>query len=815
MKIKEKWVAWEELLPGFTPFTTIDFQQVGGLAPGSIPFADATGFLTQDNANFFWDETNARLGIGIGAPLVRAHIRGAACADYAGIHPDTILLLENDDNVSIQLQCATDGEAWINFADDDFNPPAGQIEYDFADGEMTFSVERGQAMKLEVAGMLVSPSADAPTNPLYVYDDGTDEGGLAGNNEVVARFQQRLNAHTGLSIDAKTVAYDPCLFLAKAGEAYWDIRCDASDADKFNIRYQGGGVANRTDFIIDATGNVFITTGYLAIRGQEELRFYDNGNYVGFEAPALGADQIWVLPNADAPAANQCLMSDSAGNLDWSQALGAIDSPTFAGLTVSGAINNGIFSVEVTDNYVWSNAIPPGFAGAVSNILIGKDAGDSITSADYNVLIGELAGTALTTQGANIVIGYRAGEALIAVDNVLIGAYAGLQLTTGPSNFALGTESLKLGAGGQDNVAVGVGALKNSGAQSRNIAIGSHAGINQSTGSDNVYIGYYAGESCDGQRNVYIGRSAGQLCSTGGNNVAIGYGAGQGLQAGVPQFNTSIGYYSGANLGAGDNNTFLGAYAGNDVKDGTGNVCIGYYAGETNLVDGNNQLWIANSNTATPLIYGEFPNTLLRIQATGFEVIGTAKLGDGGTTNYANVAADGTITLLGTAKVTKKVFLSNAAFTKGGTAPVQVILGNLNGWEFDIGDDAVMTSILPDDWDPTTDIIIKACWYIDEAYAVDKEIQWRVDWSALPHDFSETVDAPTHSGFIESGDINIPAVAKRMGSSTVGTIVAASLSAGDMLGFKISRIAVTEDDPTAKPTIHHLILQYTADRIGT
>jgi len=56
VKIKEKWVAWEELLPGFTPATTIDFQQVGGLAPGSIPFGDTTGFLTQDNANLSWND---------------------------------------------------------------------------------------------------------------------------------------------------------------------------------------------------------------------------------------------------------------------------------------------------------------------------------------------------------------------------------------------------------------------------------------------------------------------------------------------------------------------------------------------------------------------------------------------------------------------------------------------------------------------------------------------------------------------------------------------------------------------------------------
>lgn len=175
----------------------------------------------------------------------------------------------------------------------------------------------------------------------------------------------------------------------------------------------------------------------------------------------------------------------------------------------------------------------------------------------------------------------------------------------------------------------------------------------------------------------------------------------------------------------------------------------------------------------------------------------------------------GGVLMSGTARVIKKMYLNNAAFTKGGTAPTQVILGNLNGWEFDIGDDAVMTRMICSDWATGTDLTVKVCWYIDEAYTSDKEIQWRIDWSALPHDFSETVDSPTHSGQIDSGVINIPAVAKRMGTSTVGTISGASLSAGDMLGFTLSRIAVAGDDPTAKPTIHHLIIEYTADKLGT
>lgn len=40
----------------------------GSPTSGSVLFAGAAGVLAQDNANFFWDDTNNRLGIGTAAP---------------------------------------------------------------------------------------------------------------------------------------------------------------------------------------------------------------------------------------------------------------------------------------------------------------------------------------------------------------------------------------------------------------------------------------------------------------------------------------------------------------------------------------------------------------------------------------------------------------------------------------------------------------------------------------------------------------------------------------------------------------------------
>lgn len=76
-------------------------------------------------------------------------------------------------------------------------------------------------------------------------------------------------------------------------------------------------------FQIDSVGDIDIFSD-VSLKEQKELRFYDDGNYVGFEAPTLAADQIWALPTADG-ASGQYLKTDGAGALGWSTAVGTGD----------------------------------------------------------------------------------------------------------------------------------------------------------------------------------------------------------------------------------------------------------------------------------------------------------------------------------------------------------------------------------------------------------------------------------------------------------------------------------------------------------
>jgi len=295
MKIKEKWVAWEELLPGFTPATTIDFQKVGGLAPGSIPFADATGFLTQDNTALFWDAGNDRLGIGVGAPVCPIHIRKAVCADYAGVTDETVLLVENATNVKIHLQGATNGTAYIDFCDDTFNPPAGRVAYDFANDQIEFGVGGNEILRLKAgptfdyAGTLTLDGIVTISGVLNLINEGLHIIDTNATHDLIIKAGSNLTADRILSF----ITGDVARTITLTGNPLLNDWFDQSVKQVASPSFAG-----------------------VYIKNSGEIRFYDNGNYVGFEAPALGADQIWVLPATDG-GAGEAIVTDGGGNLSF------------------------------------------------------------------------------------------------------------------------------------------------------------------------------------------------------------------------------------------------------------------------------------------------------------------------------------------------------------------------------------------------------------------------------------------------------------------------------------------------------------------
>jgi hypothetical protein len=186
-------------------------------------------------------------------------------------------------------------------------------------------------------------------------------------------------------------------------------------------------------------------------------------------------------------------------------------------------------------------------------------------------------------------------------ENTFVGENLGYSSTTGPDNTFVGARAGQLNTTGQRNTFLGSSAGEENTEGSYNTFVGRGAGDDNTTGNENVFLGYYAGEyNKTGSRNTFLGNLAGEENTEGSYNTFVGSEAGEWSETG----------YS---------NTSVGCYAGFTNIEGDSNVFLGYEAGYNET--GSHKLYIANSSTTSPLIYGEFDNQ--RVTINGRLGIGT------------------------------------------------------------------------------------------------------------------------------------------------------------------------------------------------
>jgi len=197
----------------------------------------------------------------------------------------------------------------------------------------------------------------------------------------------------------------------------------------------------------------------------------------------------------------------------------------------------------------------------------------------------------------NYFIGHESGRKTIGQYNLFLGYHAGLENVYGLRNIFIGYNAGYNNIGsessstiGHDNIYIGTNAGRDNIDGEHNTLIGSYSGY-ISTGTKNTFFGAFTGFGSAGKHNVFLGVDAGRNNTTGDNNTFLGTIAGNG------------------NSGA--NNTFVGYGSGYNNTSGTGSVFLGYLAGQNETT--SNKLYIDNSSTSTPLIYGDFNSDLLRI----------------------------------------------------------------------------------------------------------------------------------------------------------------------------------------------------------
>jgi|GEM_PF-739361 len=414
-------------------------------------------------------------------------------------------------------------------------------------------------------------------------------------------------------------------------------------------------------------GNVGIGTGVIAPSSLLTVK----GNSIGFtQEDSSGVSKIgfftnaggaWLQTHSDTnlsfatnDGATQMVLEKTTGNLgigtitpsEKLDVIGKTKTTSFqmttgAGLNrfmMSDALGNGLWQAPNTalDSFSWSTtgntSINPAvnFIGTINDSdLIFKRGGIKAGMIDQRN----------TSLGVNALLNteYNAYSALIGY-NTAIGMDALKENTTGAYNTACGYNSLSKNTTSLFNVAIGADALSrhsfnNGGAiyLTNNVAIGANAlefnnPTSTTTGKDNVAVGFAAlGQNTSGSNNTANGFSALFSNTTGDYNSATGHNA---LYKINGQENTANGVNAMTNATSGNYNTVIGTNSlytntGSSTNttlghstlfsnvSGSGNVAIGYQAGYSEL--GSNKLYIENSNSTTPLIYGEFDNNLVRI----------------------------------------------------------------------------------------------------------------------------------------------------------------------------------------------------------
>jgi len=287
-----------------------------------------------------------------------------------------------------------------------------------------------------------------------------------------------------------------------------------------------------------------------------------------------------------------------------------------------------------------------------NNYFIGYESGKNITTGLYNSFFGHQSGKFNTTGGYNVFSGYQSGmnnigglynvflgnhsglANTIGSYNVFVGYHSGLDNIDGSHNVFLGHESGLSNTTGWSNNFIGQGAGYNNTTGTNGVFIGNDAGRAHKTASGNILIGRNSGYSLTGNDgntywgNVFIGNMTGEYMTEGSVNLIAGVNAGQNKTAG--DNNVILGSYAGVDNASGSSNTFIGAGSGNS-SNGSYNVFLGFNAGYTET--GSNKLYIDNSSTATPLIYGDFSANQLTF--------------NGGTTTIGNTDVTGNSTFTG------------------------------------------------------------------------------------------------------------------------------------------------------------------------
>ena len=429
---------------------------------GSVVFAGASGIYSQNNANFFWDNTNSRLGIGTTGPTDKVYIRPAAGSGIAGLTIQSLSSGTDESAITVKHVNAL-GYGWRAKATD-------------GDGSFQLDVQNGgtwtnNALYVKSNNGNVGIGTPTPTSKLQVNLSSDAQQGLRVSDGTTASnivLQPLTGGNSGYQAIAFNGYYNAGEQRYNATKSRWRLVVDQRGAnDYFQIDNYNGALSNILT-IPASTGYVGLGISpasslhlYNANSGSPELRLESGNNYpkLTFYTSGVYKGQI---------------QGETTGNVYFDAAAGIFIRPgTFVGIGQSSAtamldVNGGTRIRSLGAGYVKSDASGNLSSGAIAAADVPAGSGNYIqnqTAAD------QVAGFRINGNGifngGNVGIGTATPaqklevNGIVKVDGTAVPFSAttpGLSLYSGNDNWKIGFDLtggryfMRFANDGNDNV---------------------------------------------------------------------------------------------------------------------------------------------------------------------------------------------------------------------------------------------------------------------------------------------------------------------------------------------------------------------------
>jgi hypothetical protein len=477
-----------------------------------------------------------------------------------------------------------DGMTWVDLSSPTFIADR--------DGDTKIQVEEAgdeDVIRFDVLGSEIARMdqktfhLNAPGNSVYVgelagsFDEGTGGYNVGLGNDAM-KFIQNGSFNTSLGSSA--------MQNNRAGSNNVAIGSAAGTNDTLSNKnvYIGARAGNLAFTPHSKEGSIMI--GFEA--GSQEMMsnklYIENSNavtpliYGDFSSDSLvihgslGIKGNYTFPESDGTI-GQVLSTDGNGNIGWSTKNIGVSKLEDADEDTKIELKEGVMdSINVQVDGKLGLSIVNNEGGYI-NFRKGVDA--------YNTLFGHRAGRHVG-ENSNFITGVDPSSGY----NTAFGSNSMNFLQDGAFNTAFGSFALHSDTSGNVNTAVGYASLLELENGNANSALGSGSLRNMVIGGKNVAFGYQALlNQTEGSTNTALGAESGEFQILGDSSVYIGFEAGKG----------------------GDNEIL-------DAHSKSGNVFIGHKAGK--FEHSSNRLFIENSDSSTPLIYGEFDSDKVKIYGT-------------------------------------------------------------------------------------------------------------------------------------------------------------------------------------------------------